>query len=110
MAVAVFTLLGWAIRMAWRTARSIWRFLDDYHGQPARDGLPARPGFIARLTRLETMVSAVVEETKPNGGSSMHDVVHQTASDVLRLRKDVIGLKKQVEGMDSGAVDAGAEP
>jgi hypothetical protein len=105
--VALGTLLTWGTRIFYRVTSKLIRFLDDYNGQPEHDGIPARPGVQARLARLEAMVATVVAETKPNGGASLRDVVHQTANDVLKLRSDVSKLKNRVEHLGE---EAGEKP
>lgn len=44
------------------------RVIDAWNGEPARDGLPARPGIVDRVIAIEAQV-------KNNGGSSMKDAV-----------------------------------
>ena len=50
-----------------RTYRKFDRFLDAWNGEPARDGLPARPGAIERIIAIEYQVHN-------NGGGSLKDV------------------------------------
>ena len=95
--VALGTLVVWGARIFYRVTSKLIRFLDDYNGQPEHDGVAARPGVQARLARLEAMVASIVAETKPNGGTSLRDVVHQTANDVVKLRTEVGKLKSRVE-------------
>ena len=47
VATALATAIAWALRCTWRILSRTTRFLDDYFGEPARDGLPARPGTVA---------------------------------------------------------------
>jgi hypothetical protein len=105
--VALGTLVTWGTRIFYRVTSKLIRFLDDYNGQPGHDGIPARPGVQARLARLEAMVAAIVAETKPNGGTSMRDVVHQTGNEVMKLRSDVGQLKNRVEQLGD---EAGEKP
>ena len=93
--------LAWALRWAWRILRRINHFLDDYAGQPARDGMPARPGFMARLTSVEEALAHVVAETKPNHGSSLRDVVHQTARDVAEIKTEQAAVRARLELFDA---------
>jgi hypothetical protein len=97
LVVAVFGFLAWGARWAWRILRSVSRFLDDYAGQPARDGMAARPGFMARLSSAEEALAHVVAETKPNHGTSLRDVVHQTAQDVASIKKDQASMRARIE-------------
>jgi hypothetical protein len=97
LVVAAFGGLAWAVRQAWRILRRINHFLDDYAGQPARDGLPARPGFMARLTSVEESLAHVVAETKPNHGTSLRDVVHRTAADVADIKAEQAAVRVRLE-------------
>ncbi|MCM3577454.1 DUF2746 domain-containing protein [Micrococcus luteus] len=51
--VAALGALGTAVAKVWPVVRRLARFLDDVHGEPARQGQPARPGWGERLTRIE---------------------------------------------------------
>ncbi len=97
LAVAVGGLLIWALRHAWRVLRRVTRFLDDYAGEPARDGMPAKPGFMARLASVEQILTRVLAETQPNHGTSLRDVVHRTADDVAEMKTAQDALRVQVE-------------
>lgn len=89
LVVAVCAGLGWVLRWAWRILRRVVHFLDDYAGQPARDGRPAVPGFMARLSAVEEQLRLVVAETSPNHGTSLRDVVHQTAADMVLVKQQL---------------------
>ena len=97
LAVAVFGFLAWGARWAWRILRSVSHFLDDYAGQPARDGMAARPGFMARLASAEEALAHVVAETTPNGGRSLRDVVARTAADVADIKQDQASMRARIE-------------
>lgn len=99
MAIAVGGLAAWSARWAWRIARRVVHFLDDYAGVPARDGMAARPGFMARLASVEQMLAQVVAETTPNGGQSLRDVVHRTAADVAEIKYEQTAMKEQIEDL-----------
>lgn len=95
--VAVCAGAAFALRWAWRILRRIIHFLDDYGGQPARDGLEARPGFMARLGSVEHLLAKVVAETTPNGGGSMRDEVARTARDVADIKAEQAKVREQLE-------------
>lgn len=97
LVVAVIALLGWCGRMAWRVTARTSRFLDDYFGEAARPGQPERPGVMARLQALERTLADVRAETKPNGGTSLRDVVHRAADDAAKVKADVGELRRRVE-------------
>ena len=97
LAVAVATCLGWGMRWAWRILRRAAHFLDDYFGEPAHDGLPAKPGVMARLSSVEELVAKVAAETTPNGGGSMRDEVARTARDVADIKQEQVAVRTRLE-------------
>lgn len=107
LAVAVFGLLGWVGRHAWRISRRTSHFLDDYFGEPARNGLAARPGVMARLQSVEQLVTdcmaelaKVAAETRPNGGSSLHDVMARTEQAVEQIRAEQAATRTRMEQIE----------
>lgn len=116
LAVAVFGLLGWVARLAWRIARRTSHFLDDYFGEPARNGLAARPGVMARLqgvedlvTRCITELGKVAAETKPNGGASLHDVMTRTEQAVEQVRAEQETMRTRMEQIERRRTEHGSE-
>lgn len=109
--VAVVTGMAWGTRRAWHATRWLWhigrrtsRFLDDYFGEPARDGLPARPGIMGRLKSVEDAVGHVASEiakvaveTMPNDGTSMHDVLARTEQSVDEIRSEQVKMRARME-------------
>ena len=89
-AATVVTALGvlWrtALRPVFRAARKAANFIDDVTGEPARAGVPARPGLMDRVLSVETSVvdigrrlTLIEHELHPNSGQSLRDQV-----DVIR--------------------------
>jgi hypothetical protein len=99
--VAICAGIAWVLRWTWRIVRRIIHFLDDYSGQPARDGMPAVPGLMARLTSVEQLVAKVVAETTPNGGGSMRDEVARTARDVAHIKSEQEAVRDRLEAFDA---------
>lgn len=97
LVVAVFTAAAWLAARAWRILRRVVHFLDDFGGEPARDGLPARPGLMARMTAVEDGLTHVVAETSPNHGQSLRDIVVRTAADVAGVKQEQSALRARVE-------------
>lgn len=97
LAVAVAGVAAWALRWAWRILKRTTHFLDDFFGEPARDGLPAAPGVMARLRSMEQIVAGISMEVHPNSGHSLRDIVHQTASDVAQIRADQGEMRRRME-------------
>lgn len=97
LVVAVFGCIAWCLRWAWRILRRVGHFLDDYAGEPARDGLDAKPGLMARLTAVEGQLKHVVAETSPNHGRSIRDLVLKTAEDVADIKTEQAAVREQLE-------------
>ncbi|UBU11593.1 hypothetical protein [Nonomuraea gerenzanensis] len=52
--------------------------VDDWQGEPARKGVPARPGVMERLEAIEAQL-------RPNGGASARDAINRVERTVTRL-------------------------
>lgn len=85
--VAALTSLGWVVRRGWKAARRFSRFLDDFFGEPDREGVPGKPGVLARLVTVESDVSGVLHEVTPNGGASAHDHLR---AEMRQMRDEII--------------------
>ena len=101
LALAVFGCLGWMTRGTWRIIRKIGHFLDAWNGEPPHDGLPAKPGFMARLASVEESLEQVRAETQPNHGKSLRDVVHRTAEDVAAIKRDQAAIRSWMDSPGS---------
>ncbi|MDH6111159.1 hypothetical protein P3T36_003183 [Kitasatospora sp. MAP12-15] len=75
--------LAAAAGLLWRLTRGLRRsmrrvdeFVDDWNGTTGRPGVaPAHEGVMARLGGIETRLTAVEHELRPNSGSSMRDAI-----------------------------------
>lgn len=101
LSIAVFGLLAWAIRWAWRILKRTTHFLDDFFGEPARDGVPAKPGVMARLGSVEDTLGQVLAETRPDHGHSLRDVVHRTAGDVAEIKAAQESMRTRMELLET---------
>ena len=96
-AVAVSAKWLWpVVRLAWRSLNRTQDFFDDWNGHPPRPGVPERPGVMARLSAIEDIGAGLQDQMRLNGGSSLRDVVQQTAGDMQGLKRDVAALKDQI--------------
>lgn len=62
----------------WQTFQQVDDFLDDWRGTPARSGVEARPGVLARLVAIE-------REVKTNKGASLKDAVKRSERRLIRV-------------------------
>ncbi|MFD8531536.1 hypothetical protein ACFV0L_29360 [Streptosporangium canum] len=84
-------LLAGGVAVLWQLARFLKRLgdvSDDWSGEPARDGVPGRPGVMARLSTIEA-------ELHPNHGSSLRDAVDRLAVAMARLEDHFAGHLKE---------------
>ena len=113
---AVVGLGAWIGRWAWRILSRTTRFLDDFFGEPSHDGLPPKPGVMARLEVLTEDVNRVRNQVIPNGGSSLRDAVDRVAVDlkehreattpaIRQLTADVTELRRRMEQFEAERKD-----
>jgi hypothetical protein len=94
---AIIGCIAWAARWLWRILRRAAHFFDDYFGEPARDGVDAKPGVMSRLASVETLIAQVHAETRPNHGTSLRDVVAATAADVADIKREQAVVRADLE-------------
>lgn len=81
------------IAKAWKTIRPVWvgvqNFLEDWRGEPARDGVPGRDGVMKRLATIEDdgaatkkRVADIEHELHPNSGASFRDQVDKLGQEL----------------------------
>lgn len=77
-------------------------FIADWHGESARPGVPARPGVMERLARIEDRaagiedraagiedrLTSVEHELQPNSGRSLRDAVNRVDARTARIAPD----------------------
>jgi hypothetical protein len=72
--------LIWLARTVGGTGRIVINLRDDLLGEPARQGVPARPGVMERMARIEG-------ELTFNGGKSLKDTVTQINERLARIEQ-----------------------
>jgi hypothetical protein len=77
-----------ALRGARRIERRVDQFMDDWWGQEARPGVPARPGLMERVSGIEQRLRGVEHELHPNDGASLRDAVDRANARLVHLCPD----------------------
>lgn len=98
----ILTGIGWFARQARHFHLRLRNFLDDWQGTDGRPGHEPTPGVMQSIAKLRAQIAAISAETMPNGGNSMRDIVHQTATDVAQLRARMELFEHQREDRDTG--------
>lgn len=89
LATAVAGCAAWGLRWGWRILTRTTHFLDDFMGEPARQGVPERPGVMKRLQCLTEEIAKIQAQVIPNGGSSLRDAVDQLTADLALVAADM---------------------
>lgn len=87
--VAGLAFLGTILGKAWRLLGRAKDLGDDLAGEPARRGVPARPGLMERVAAIEAALADVHHQTHPNSGLSIKDTVNRTEAKVTELAEQL---------------------
>lgn len=79
LGLAAVVGLGIAVWRVVPLLKKLSNFIDDVAGQPPRAGVPARPGLMERVQRIE-------HELFPNSGMSTRDAINRTEAAVEGIR------------------------
>ena len=88
--------IGFAVfvaRVLWQLHSRASDFFDDWAGRPGRPGVDARAGVMARLRHLEVVTADIQQETKPNSGDSLRDVVQRTREEVSDVKSEQTAVR-----------------
>lgn len=91
----VVTLAG-LVFAVWRVmplVRKLANFIDDVVGEPERAGVPARPGLMQRVQRIE-------HELFPNSGLSTRDAINRTEEAVKGIRVKLDEDERRLEHLE----------
>lgn len=100
---------GAALLWFTRMPKKLVHMVDDWFGEEARPGVPARPGVMERLQTMDDSIVQIQHEVNFNSGKSIKDAVHRTDENVAQVAGDVtevagkldkhIALAKQWQAM-----------
>jgi hypothetical protein len=88
--VTAIGVIGVGLHKATKLVKRFIHFLDDYFGEEERPGFPGRPGMQERLGYMESEISCISYEMRPNSGTSIKDAIGRLEKrlDALEQRKD----------------------
>jgi hypothetical protein len=88
--VTAIGVIGVGLHKATKLVKRFIHFLDDYFGEEERPGFPGRPGMQERLGYMESEISCISYEMRPNSGTSIKDAIGRIEKrlDALEQRKD----------------------
>lgn len=84
LCTVVWRVVRWAVLLG----RKVNTFIDDFYGEEARPGVPARPGLLERVGGVEETLAGVVHELHPNDGGSLRDAVDLANRRLRRMCPD----------------------
>lgn len=85
--VTAIGVIGVGVRKATRLVKKIIHFLDDYFGEEERPGFAASPGIQERLSNMESEISCISYEMRPNSGTSIKDAIARIEKRLEQLEK-----------------------
>lgn len=69
----------------------------DWSGEPARPGVPEKPGVMIRLERIESDVTELKYHSQPDHGGSYYDLQMQAMAE---LKGDINNVRRILESRD----------
>ncbi|MGF0163040.1 hypothetical protein ACQRET_03220 [Streptomyces koyangensis] len=97
LTLGLVTIAWRGIRGGVRLGRRVDQFIDDWQGEVARAGVPARPGVMERMGGLEDRMGGVEadlqrikHELYPNSGGSLRDAVDRANERLALLCPTVV--------------------
>jgi hypothetical protein len=85
--VTAIGVIGVGLHKATKLVKRFIHFLDDYFGEEERPGFEGRPGMQERLGYLESEISCISYEMRPNSGTSIKDAIARIEKRLEQLEK-----------------------
>lgn len=119
----VLAAIAWAWKQLKPPTKGIEHFLEDWNGEPARPGVPAKLGMMQRMENIETsqantethqtktdlwfekygpIIDRLDHEMHPNSGGSLADAVNRTEAN-LKAHLEVCSPPQTTVTVNTGA-------
>jgi hypothetical protein len=85
--VTAIGVIAVGLHKATKLVKRFIHFLDDYFGEEERPGFEGRPGMQERLGYLESEISCISYEMRPNSGTSIKDAIARIEKRLEQLEK-----------------------
>ena len=85
--VTAIGVIGVGVHKATLLIKRFIHFLDDYFGEEERPGFEGRPGMQERLAYMESEISCISYEMRPNSGTSIKDAIGRIEKRLEQLEK-----------------------
>ena len=88
----IITGAVWLLRKGSKIIRRVGNFLDDFNGVPARDGVPAVPGVMVRLQKLDECQTELMDDRA--------EVKRALATTDVKVDREFAAISKRLDSME----------
>lgn len=105
--IAILSGAWWFVKKLHTFSKRFDDFIEDWHGEPARPGVPEKPGIMERLSNQDealgeicNRLTVVEKEVSYNSGSTIKDTVHRIDGSVNHIKGVVGNLDDRVTALE----------